>query len=546
MLSRKLFQLWLACAVFIASTAQAIEVRFLVGASLESPRGRMAKVMESIIERELPGYQVNLIETLGDNNASREISALQSGQIQLSLPEISTLQTVNPQFAVFSIPFMFRDEATVNQFGNSHQGKMLLSSLASKGVLGLGYMYGGMKQLLSNVPINKYSDLRQLNLSYPAENPSARTVLQVKTTPVASAELIQALKENRINAQEATYEQIYGNQLHLRYRYILESNHATRIFMLSANSNFWNALNDFDREVFLRATDVGLKFGNQLVVAGETNSREQIRLEGGARKKRMSETMRINWTKQLQPLWNNQASLIGQALFDAAFDNSHQLHFYTENFPPYNFEENGELKGISVDFLHLVYDQTKYRDIEPKIELKTWSYGYQAAQNGPNIVLFSTVRSPQREHLFKWAGPITADQTVAFKRKQDDISVYQAEDLNHYKVGVIRDDIGQQLARDQGVKPENMKVYSNADKLVSDLHNGYIDIWVYNLAGAHQFFKKLGYNSDDFTNIYKLSESPLYFAFSPDVDDKVVAHVQAAIDEVKRTPEFEQIIKKYQ
>ncbi|AJQ93693.1 TRAP-type C4-dicarboxylate transport system, periplasmic component [Gynuella sunshinyii YC6258] len=502
--------------------------------------------MEGIIERELPGYQVNLIETLGDNNASRELSALQSGQIQFSLLEISTLQTIDSQFAVFSIPFMFRDDTTINQFGNSSQGKRLLSSLAGKGVLGLGYMYGGMKQLLSNIPIKEYSDLRQLNLSYPADNPTDRTTLQVKTTPVANGNLVEALKENRINAQEATYEQIYGNQLHLLYRYILESNHSARTFMLSANSNFWNALSDYDREVFLRATDVALKFGNQLVVAGETNSREQIRLEGGARKKRMSEVMRINWTKQLQPLWNNQANLIGQDLFGAAFDYSHQLHFYTENFPPYNFEENGELKGIAVDFLRLVYDQTKYRDMGLKIELKTWSYGYQAAQNGPNIVLFSTVRSPQREHLFKWAGPITSDQTVALKRKQDNISIFRAEDLNRYKVGVIRDDIGQQLAREQGVKPENMKVYSNADKLVSDLNNGYIDIWIYNLAGAYQFFKKFGYKSDDFTNIYKLSESPLYFAFSPDVDDRVVANIQAAIDDVKHTPEFEKIIQKYQ
>ncbi len=30
------------------------------------------------------------------------------------------------------------------------------------------------------------------------------------------------------------------------------------------------------------------------------------------------------------------------------------VHFATENYPPYNFEQNGEAKGISVDILNLM------------------------------------------------------------------------------------------------------------------------------------------------------------------------------------------------
>ena len=553
MLSLKSVRSWLLSTLLVAGSAQAVEVKFLVNAPLDSPKGRMAKVMEGVIERELPDYQVTLLDKLDSaDNANRSLAALQSGQVQFLLPDSSTLQTLNPEFTVFSIPFMFRDGASLDQFSNSSDGKKLLTSLTSKSILGLGYMYGGLKQLLSETPIQDYSDLSKLTFPYSPDYPSLRTELPVKTAPIADGDIITALKAGKINAQEATYEDIYNNQFNLLYHNILESNHAVQTYVLAVNTGFWNGLPTSDHDVFMRAVEVALKFGNQLVAAGETNSREQIRLEGGAQRDKLTEQQRINWVKNLQPLWNSQASLIGQNLFDAAFDYSHKLHFYTENFPPYNFEDNGQLKGIAVDFLRALYKETKYNEMGLDIQLKTWSYGYQAAQNGPNIVLFSTTRTPSREHLFKWAGPITASQTVVFKLKKKNIQVSTVTDLNNYRVGVIRDDVGQVLARDQGVKPENFKVYSNADKLLEDLNSGYVDVWIYNLAVGRWFIKKLGYNNDDFEQIYQLNEGYHYFAFSPDVDDRVVANIQAAIDKVKNTrdsnglSEFDKIVKQYQ
>jgi ABC-type amino acid transport substrate-binding protein len=88
------------------------------------------------------------------------------------------------------------------------------------------------------------------------------------------------------------------------------------------------------------------------------------------------------------------------------------LNIMTEEFPPFNYSDNGQPAGQSVDLLLKASAAAGSPITKDKINMAAWARAYQTALSGPNVMLFSTTRTEQREDLFKWAGPIGQNRTV--------------------------------------------------------------------------------------------------------------------------------------
>jgi polar amino acid transport system substrate-binding protein len=84
--------------------------------------------------------------------------------------------------------------------------------------------------------------------------------------------------------------------------------------------------------------------------------------------------------------------------------NPEDITYMTEDYPPSNYIENGVLKGVAVDVLKAVWKKINSKEMH--IQLYHWARGYQLALTKPNTMLFAMTRSPEREKLFKWVGPI--------------------------------------------------------------------------------------------------------------------------------------------
>ena len=77
------------------------------------------------------------------------------------------------------------------------------------------------------------------------------------------------------------------------------------------------------------------------------------------------------------------------------------LIYYTEQLPPYNYQENGTLQGISIDLPEGITEKMGRKVSRDEVLLVPWTGGYQTVLSHNNIVLFTTVRLPEREQSFK-------------------------------------------------------------------------------------------------------------------------------------------------
>ncbi|WP_033135950.1 substrate-binding periplasmic protein [Aeromonas finlandensis] len=221
-----------------------------------------------------------------------------------------------------------------------------------------------------------------------------------------------------------------------------------------------------------------------------------------------------------------------------------KLEYLSEVSPPFNFsDEQGQATGLSVELLQMIW---KARGVAPQpIRILPWARGYNLLQQQPNVVLFATARTPQREPLFKWACPIDHSEFVLLGRKADNITLGSEAEISHYKVGVVRSTVSKQLLLDRGIDERNLMLANRLTQAAKMLTSGRATLFATNKLVGYQTLLQLGFKPDDFNVAFVLDAKPLCYAFSRQVPDSEIALFQQALTHVVASPEFVTLQAKY-
>ncbi len=221
------------------------------------------------------------------------------------------------------------------------------------------------------------------------------------------------------------------------------------------------------------------------------------------------------------------------------------LVIITEQFRPYNFVDNGKLKGIAVDLLEKMLEKVGSDQTRKDFQVMDWPRGYGLTLRNPMYVLFSTSRTYIRENLFKWAGPIDTVVTEMFAKKSAKIKIKTFDDLKKYRVGTIINDAGEQLLIENGFPSDLIYRVVKRDQIRKLLYSGRIDLTPDDKKGFMDYARLSGYNPDDFESVYVLNKRDLYYAFNKDTPDWIVEELQHALDSLKKEGTYRKILEKY-
>jgi len=211
----------------------------------------------------------------------------------------------------------------------------------------------------------------------------------------------------------------------------------------------------------------------------------------------------------------------------------------TEEWAPYNYEKDGEVKGVSAEVIKAI--QQKIGNSDP-IEIQSWNRAYKSTEERQNNALFSTTRTKERENLFKWVGPIAENNSYFFKKKGNPLEVKTLEDAK--KVNLIG--AGSKTNADfitlkaQGFN--NLSTLDTQSNPINLIVNGRVDLGGSNPLTAYFHLKKNNLPIDAIENTGLLVFSaPLYLAFNKNTDDKIINEWQKGLDELVQSGEFEKI-----
>lgn len=223
--------------------------------------------------------------------------------------------------------------------------------------------------------------------------------------------------------------------------------------------------------------------------------------------------------------------------------------YFTEEYPPYNYVQNGQLTGISVDLLQVAAKKAGREIPDNRIRVLPWARSYKLTQMTAFSVLFSTARTKQREDLFKWVGPIASSRIVLLGKKEPSIRISNKEQIKQYSIGVIIDDVGEQLITHPSIMADKIEYAHSNGSLIRMLESGRIDLWAYEEQVALWAIHETGYNPQDYEVVFSLEEVDYYYALNKNAPDLFVQSFQQALDKLKASTDQEEsyrsIIQKY-
>ncbi|HFQ88594.1 MAG TPA: DctP family TRAP transporter solute-binding subunit [Desulfobulbus sp.] len=299
-----------------------IVIKFSHVVAENTPKGQMANKFRDLVNKRLAGKVLVEVypnsQLFGDNKV---LEAMLLGDVQMAAPSLSKFSRYTRKLQLYDLPFLFKDMAAVDRFQHGRWGQELLHSIDSKGLVGLGYLHNGLKQLSASKPLRVPADARGLKFRIMSSDVLAAQFKALGAIPLKKpfSEVFTLLQTRAIDGQENTWSNIYSKKFYEVQPYITESNHGLLDYMVVTSAEFWNGLPDDIRAGIKSALDEAIAFGNQVAADKARSDRQKIIDSKRSQVIELTPAERAQWVEVMKPVWKQFEGQIGKELIDAAY-----------------------------------------------------------------------------------------------------------------------------------------------------------------------------------------------------------------------------------
>jgi len=211
------------------------------------------------------------------------------------------------------------------------------------------------------------------------------------------------------------------------------------------------------------------------------------------------------------------------------------------SFPPYVYEENGQVKGIHADIVRVILDRLK---VDYEIKAYPWKRVIRMTDNNQITLSLSWVEKRKRFEKYLMVGPIQYGRTVFMVKKSSNITFNELKDLSAYKIGTISGYAYPKEFEEADFLEKHPATVDNAT-LISKLLKGRVDIIIGDQSTLEFEAKKLSVSP-----IIKILPKPLKvvsrYAVFPKENTHQAAIFANALNELKFDKAlYQSVIDKY-
>ncbi len=303
------------------ATAAPIEIKFSHVVAENTPKGQMANKFRDLVAERLAGkVVVNVFpssQLFGDNKV---LEAMLLGDVQMAAPSLSKFQKYTKSLQIFDLPFLFKDMDAVERFQQGPAGQKLLGSLANKGLVGLGYLHNGMKQLSASNELRVPADAAGRKFRIMTSDVLQAQFEAIDAVPLKKpfSEVFTLLQTRAIDGQENTWSNIYSKKFFEVQPFITESNHGVLDYLVVTSAEFWMELDDGLKADIKKALDEAIAFGNGVAADKGVSDKQAIIDSRRSQVVSITDAERSQWVDAMKPVWKQFEGQIGADLIEAA------------------------------------------------------------------------------------------------------------------------------------------------------------------------------------------------------------------------------------
>lgn len=275
------------CTLFVLSCGRKSDVTVLRLAHGLDPTHPVHIAMEYMAKRldELSNGKMRIdiypSQQLGTERENVEM--LQIGSLAMTKISTSIMEGFSPKYALFSLPYVFKNQEQMFEVLGGKIGKDILLSGEKFLLRGLCYYDAGSRSFYTvNKPIYEPDDLIGLKIRTQESPTSVKLVntLGGSATPISWGELYTALQQGVIDGAENNPPSFYLSKHYEVSKYYTIDEHTSVPDVLLISTKIWNKLNKQEQKWLQQAANESAVYERKIWKEATDNALEEVQKAG--------------------------------------------------------------------------------------------------------------------------------------------------------------------------------------------------------------------------------------------------------------------------
>jgi C4-dicarboxylate-binding protein DctP len=311
---------WLLAGLALLATGPAqaeLTIRFAHVVTENTPKGLTVQRFAQLVAARAPGrIRVVIYPNAQLYGDADEIEALQVGAVEMLAPSLSKFGRIGfPEFELFDLPFLFDNLADVQRLTEGPVGQRLLAGLTRQGLVGLGYLDNGFKQMSANRPLLQPGDFQGLRMRVQGSRVIAGQMRALGATPVTLpfSKTAEALRLQIVQGTENPLSNFWTQRMDRVQSHLSLTQHAYLGYAVITSQRFWRGLPEADRALLAEALREALAYGNQIADQQNDQALTALRGAGTTTVHTLRPEQRAALRTAVQPVYQQLDQRIGPA-----------------------------------------------------------------------------------------------------------------------------------------------------------------------------------------------------------------------------------------
>lgn len=273
---------------------------------------QMAKRFADNLEAALgDAFDHEFFHTQALGNEVVHLQMIRTGQIDV-YPMGSDAVQLDPKWAIFDMPFLFKDRGAVSRLLDGEIGEELRKSMRdAAGIEVLAFGEIGFRQITNNVrPINKPEDLNGVKIRVPGSETRVLTFQTYGASPVTMnlGELYIALQNGTVDGQENPLAGTVSRSFHEVQKFLSMSGHVYTPVTLVMNARKYDSLTPEQQKAVKDAALEAANYTRQLGTEADQKLLDELKAGG---KIAVNDIDLAAFQEASKPVWEKVGQMAG-------------------------------------------------------------------------------------------------------------------------------------------------------------------------------------------------------------------------------------------
>jgi tripartite ATP-independent transporter DctP family solute receptor len=270
-----------ACSEF---NSKVVSIRLAHTLDVQHPVHISLEHMNTVLNDLSGGTMEIVLYPSGQLGSEREIiELLQIGSMGMTKVSASSLEAFVPEMKVFSLPYLFDDQAHYWKTLQGDVGKRLLAAGTQYRVKGMGYFDAGSRSFYTTgQKVEQPSDLNGLKIRVMNSQSAVEMVNTIggAATPVSFGELYTALQQGIVAGAENNPPSFYFSKHYEVSKYYLLDEHTSIPDVIIIGTHMWNSLSEQQQVWLTQAMYQATEFQKKLWAESTAMSLAKVKEAG--------------------------------------------------------------------------------------------------------------------------------------------------------------------------------------------------------------------------------------------------------------------------